>query len=140
MHHPTSQPDAWEADLRRGAIRVAALSAAYVVTMAAAVFGPMSIWSGNATLTVSAIILNLIVGVLLILGAIRHVMDLDEMMQRIQLEATGLALGFGVVGGLTYSVLDITNTITWDAEIGFLVIAMSVVYLIGLAAGLRRTR
>jgi hypothetical protein len=50
-------------------------------------------------------------------------------MQKIQLQSMGIALGVGVVGGLTYSTLDITNLIAMDAEIGFLVMLISITYL-----------
>jgi len=140
MNYSLQESATWESDLRRETVRLAVWSGTYIVTMAAAVFGSILIWPESEWLTVAAIGLNLTVGVILILRTIRHVSNLDEMMQRIQVEATALAFGVGVIGGLTYSVLDITNVISWDAEIGFLVISMCVVYLIGIASGLSRTR
>ena len=43
-----------------------------------------------------------------------HLRGLDEMQQKIQLEAMALALGVGLVAGLGYSTLSITNLITFD--------------------------
>ena len=50
----------------------------------------------------------------------------------------GLALGVGVVGGLSYSLLDTTNVISHNAEISFLVILISLTYLISVLIGLKR--
>ena len=50
----------------------------------------------------------------------------------------GIALGVGVVGGLSYSLLDQSNVITQDAEIGFLVMLISLTYMIGTLIGQKR--
>lgn len=76
----------------------------------------------------------------MILANIRHLSALDEMMQRIQLEAMAVALSVVLVGGLSYSLLDGTNLIPWDAEIGFVVMAAGLTYSLTLAIGLRRYR
>jgi len=69
---------------------------------------------------------------------INHLLSLDEMQQRIQLEAMGLTLGLTVIFGLAYSLLDITNVISVDAEISSLVIFMSLCYLVNLLVAQRR--
>ena len=70
----------------------------------------------------------------------RHLKGLDEMHQKIQLEAMALSLGVGLVVGLAYSNLDVTNIIAFDAEISHLVILMGLTYLAGVVIGLRRFR
>jgi len=70
----------------------------------------------------------------------RHLNGLDEMHQKIQLEAMALSLGVGLVLGLAYSNLDVTNIIESDAEISHLVIVMGLTYLGGVIAGLKRYR
>jgi hypothetical protein len=44
----------------------------------------------------------------------------------------GLSLGIGVVGGLSYSMLDSSNVISSNAEIGHLVMLMAITYLISV--------
>jgi hypothetical protein len=78
------------------------------------------------------------VGLGMILSNKNYLLKLDELMQRIQLEAMGVTLGIGVVAGLSYSLLDTTNLIAADAEIGFLVLLMGVVYLSSIAISQRR--
>ena len=46
----------------------------------------------------------------------------------------------GLIGGLAYSNLDVTNLIPFDAEISHLVILMALTYMVGIAAGIRRYR
>jgi uncharacterized protein YacL len=113
---------------------------AWVVTMALANFGPRLIWEFNNSLTLIAILINMAVGFGMIGANKRHLKGLDEMQQKIQLEAMALSLGIGLVVGLAYSTLDVTNLITSDAEISHLVILMGLTYLGGVYAGLRKYR
>jgi hypothetical protein len=115
-------------------------TAAWVLTMALATFGPRFIWSFNDTLTMLAIFFNMAIGFGMILANKRHLKGLDEMHQKIQLEAMALSLGVGLVVGLSYSNLDVANIIATDAEISHLVILMGLTYLSGVIIGLRRYR
>ena len=63
---------------------------------------------------------------------------LDELQKKIQLDAMGIALGVGIVGGMSYSAMDIANIISSGAEIGFLVMLISVSYMIALLVGKKR--
>ena len=85
-------------------------------------------------------VLQLIGGVGMIIANRRHLKGLDEMQQKIQLEAMALSLGVGLIGGLAYSNLDVTNLIAFDAEISHLVILMALTYMVGIASGVRRYR
>ena len=76
----------------------------------------------------------------MILANKRHLNGLDEMQRKIQLEAMALSLGVGVVGGLSYSMLDVTNVISYDAEISHLVILIGLTYLAGTITGQFRYR
>lgn len=112
----------------------------WVVTMAIVNFGPKFVWQSNETLTIFAILVNFAIGVGMILANRRHLQGLDEMHQKIQLEAMALSLGVGLIAGLSYSNLDVTNIIGSDAEISHLVILMALTYLAGVIAGTRKYR
>ena len=135
----TSRND-WAASTRHNTIRLAWWTAAWVVTMAIAVFGSQFVWKEIPSLSLAAIVLNLLVGVGMILANRRHLKGLDELQQKIQLEAMALALGVGLIGGLAYSNLDVTNLIAFDAEISHLVILMALTYMAGIAAATRKYR
>lgn len=138
MNHEKAKTKGWATRKSRIIRQMAYWSGAYVLTMAVATFGPKLLWDYNQLLTIGAIILNFLAGIGMILVNIRHLNVLDEMMKKIQLEAMGLSLSVAVVAGLSYSLLDITNIIPFDAEIGHLVILIGIVYLASIAVNLRR--
>jgi hypothetical protein len=105
----------------------------WTLTMAVASFGPKFLWDGNTLLTILAILVNLAIGVGMILMNRKLIMEGDELEKKIQLESMGLTLGLAVVVGLSYSLLDSTNLISMDAEIGFLVIFIGLTYMTSLA-------
>lgn len=59
-------------------------------------------------------------------------------MQKVQLEAMGISLGVAVVGGIAFSMLDTTNVIPFDAEIGGLVALIGLTYLISVFVNIKR--
>ncbi len=140
MNDLNTGPDDWSSKTARNTVLVGYWTAAWLVTMAAANFGPKFIWQSNEWVTIFAIIINLAVGFGMILANRRHLNGLDEMHQKIHLDAMALSLGVGLVTGLAYSNLDVTNIIPFDAEISHLVILMTLTYGAGIFAGLRKYR
>lgn len=130
----------WATNTMKNTLRLGYWTAAWVSTMALANFGPKFIWQMNTSLTIIAIVLNLAIGFGMILANKRHLNGLDEMHQKIQLEAMALSLGIGLVVGLSYSSLDTNDVISSQAEISYLVILMALTYLGGVFAGLRKYR
>ena len=128
----------WTTRTKKNTTNLAVWTAAWTLSMALATFGPKFIWAENLALTVIGIVINIIFGVGMILANKRYLDGLDELQRKLQLDAMALALGVGVVGGLAYSLLDTTNVIGQDAEIGFLVILISLTYLITLVIGVKR--
>ncbi|MFT4779241.1 MAG: hypothetical protein ACJAU0_001841 [Flavobacteriales bacterium] len=88
--------------------------------------------------SVRAISANALLGIGMILMDIKHLNSFYDLQKKIQLDAMGIALGVRIVGGLSYSLLDVTNVTAQDAEIGFLVILISLTYLAGLLIGQKR--
>jgi len=130
----------WAASTVRNTIHLGYWTGAWVLTMAVANFGPIAVWDSNKLVTLIAILVNLVIGFGMIMANKRHLKGLDEMHQKIQLEAMALSLGVGLVAGLAYSNLDVSNLIAFDAEISHLVILMGLTYMIGVFAGLKRYR
>lgn len=97
-------------------------------------------WQSNESITILAIVINMVIGFGMILANRRHLRGLDEMHQKIQLEAMAVSLGVALVVGLSYSNLDITNVIAFDAEISHIVILMGLTYGLGVMFGLRKYR
>jgi cytochrome c biogenesis protein CcdA len=140
MSHQTTENSDWAANTAKNTLQLGLWTAAWVVTMAVANFGPKFIWNAYEPLTILAIIMNILVGFGMILANKKHLNGLDELQQKIQLEAMALSLGIGLVAGLGYSNLDVTNVIAFDAEISHLVILMTLCYAAGIFLGVRKYR
>lgn len=140
MENITSDSGDWKARTNKNVFRLALWTGAWVLTIALAVFGPEFLWKSGEGLTHLAILINLGAGVGMMVANIQHLKALDELMQKIQLEAMAFALGVGVVGGLSYSLMDTTNVIASDAEISYLVILIALTYLAATFIGTKRYR
>ncbi len=140
MSDSKSASGGWHANVRRQTVRLAYWTLAWLVTMAVATFGPQLVWTESSALTPVAIVINLLIGFGMIWANKEHLKSLDELQQRIQLEAMGIALGVGLVVGMAYSNLDISNVISSDAEISFLVIVVALTYLASVFLGTRKYR
>jgi DMSO/TMAO reductase YedYZ heme-binding membrane subunit len=102
----------------------------WVATLALATFGPKFIWDGHMAITSFAIITNLANGVLMIMANRKLFNHYDELERKIHLESLAFTLGLTVIVGLSYSLLDQTNLIPFDAEIGILVVFLGVTHMI----------
>ena len=140
MSNEMKTPSNWEKKAVRTTVNLGFWTLAWVLTMALATFGPKFIWSGNDTLTAIGIGLNFIIGLGTVVANKRHLQSLDEMHQKVQLEAMALALGVAVVAGLAYSNLDVSNLIEQDAEISHLILVIGATYMTGIFFGMRRYR
>lgn len=140
MNKEITKTSGFEARTKKNTIGLAIWTISWTFSMALATFGPEFIWESNTALTIAAILLNLVLGFAMILANIRHLKGLDELHQKIQLEAMAFALGVGIVCGLSYTLLDTTNVISSDAEISHLVILIGLTYFFGTVIGVRRYR
>lgn len=130
----------WEQKVSSNTKRLAIWTGAWLFTMALASFGPVFFWSGDRLWSFLAIALNTLVGAVMIIANKRYLQSLDEMQQRIQRDAMGVTLSVGLVVGLSYSNLDITNLISGDAEISVLVMIMGLTYALTMVLLSRKYR
>lgn len=110
----------------------------WVVTLAIATFGPKFIWNDQTGFTIIALLINLANGILMILANRKLFNHYDELERKIHLEAMALTLGLTVISGLTFSLLDQTNLIPFDAEIGVLVGFVGLTYMITVLINSKR--
>ena len=108
---------------------------AWLLTLALATFGPKLLWDFSSSISLLFIVINTLVGVGMIMMNKKYINGLDEMQRKVNLDAMAIALGVGVVGGISYASLDIANVIPFDAEIGHLIGAMGLTYFIAFIIG-----
>lgn len=128
----------WETTSRKNVRHLAYWTGSWVITMAIATFGQELLWDGNVGLSLLFIMINTIIGLGMILMNRKYLNGLDEMQRKVNMEAMAFALGIGVVGGLSYSMLETANVISFEAEIAHLVLLIGVAYLIGIVVGVIR--
>jgi len=104
-------------------------TSAWVVSIAVATFGPIWVWESNRIMIGLSILATVGIGIQMLRANILHLLGLDELQQKIHLEAMSITLGLAVIFGLAFSLLDTTNMISGDAEISFLVIFMGLTYV-----------
>ena len=138
MDSDKTEMSEWEAETARNTVRLGFWTIAWVLSLAMATFGPMFIWTSGTVLSAIAIAVNLAFGVGMIIANKNHLQGLDELQRKIQLEAMALSLGVGLVLGLAFSTMDVVNLIGFDAEISYLVILMSITYIISLGISRRK--
>lgn len=110
----------------------------WVITIAIATWGPKFVWDNRPPITTIAIATNCIIGILMIVANRKLFNHYDELERKIHLESLALTLGLAVIAGLTYSLLDRTNLIPLDAEIGILIGFIGVCYMVTLLINRKR--
>ena len=140
MNNPNMKPGNFAANNTKNTLLIFYWTAAWVLTTALVKFGTEYIWQSNKLLISLAILFNVVIGFGMILAVKRYLKGLDEMQQKIQLDAMALSLGVGLVVGLGYSSMDQTNLIPFNAEISHMIMLMSITYIVGIFAGLRKYR
>lgn len=124
--------------LEKNTKRLKGWTVAWVVSMAITAFAPRFMWDFNTLLTVISVFINLAIGVGMLLANRVYLRGLDEMQQRIMFDAMGLSLGVGLVVGLSYELLEDIKLISFQPEIGHLVVIMCLTYLGGIISGNRK--
>jgi len=130
--------DSFNEITKRNTINLAYWTLLWLISMAIATFGPLFIWKDQQVFTLIGIAVNLALGIGMIVANMRYINGLDDLQRKIQLDAMAIALGVGVIGGLSYSLLDTTNIIEGNAEISVVVIFISLSYLVGVFVGQKR--
>ncbi|MCW8926468.1 MAG: hypothetical protein OQJ84_09440 [Xanthomonadales bacterium] len=128
----------WATANKRNTTRLGYWTFTWVATMAVAAFGPKLIWSYATVPTIIAVLVNLGVGFGMIVANRRYLRGLDELHQKIFLDAGALTLGVVLVCGLSYELLNEVRLISFEPQFSHLAILMSVTFLIGMISGHRR--
>ena len=113
---------------------------AWVLATAGATFGPELLWGYGTLMTSVAVATQLALGFGMIWAFKGVLLAMDDLQRLIQLEAISLALGVGIVVGISYELLEDVKLITFEPEISHLIILIGLTYLFGLFLGNRHYR
>ena len=113
---------------------------AWVLATAGAAFGPELLWGYGTLMTSVAVATQLALGFGMIWAFKGVLLAMDDLQRLIQLEAISLALGVGIVVGISYELLEDVKLITFEPEISHLIMLMSLTYMFGLFLGNRHYR
>jgi len=140
MNQLQSPENGYQSRIRTNNKRFAGWSVAWLAASALMSFGPKFLWSQGSLFTLLAVGLNVIVGAGLVLACKKYVADLDELQQKLYLNALGITVGVAVVASVPYSVMDRYHLIPFHAEISHLVILMSLTFAVSTVYGSVRYR
>lgn len=78
----------------------------WLISLALVAFGPKFLWDFHIVISSLLIVANILVGYKMIIANKEHLEGLDELQQRIHLEAMALSLGCSVVFGAVFGLLE----------------------------------
>ncbi len=133
----TTENSQWQQQQRNSTAKLAVWTVAWLMTLALATFGPALLWQ-NSSWSLSATAVNVVVGIGMLIANRNQLRSLDELQQKIQLEAMGLALGVTIVVSLAYTTLEAQLQLNVKESFSNLMFLISATYIIGLLVGRRR--
>jgi hypothetical protein len=140
MSKQNTDCSSWATSNRSNSLRLMGWNAAWVASMALAAFGPKLLWNYSTLPTILFVLVNLAVGFAMIAANRRYLRGLDELHQKIFLDASVLTLGVGLVAGLSYELFEDVKLISFQPEISHLVVLMCLTFLAGMVVGHRKYR
>ncbi len=110
---------------------------AWVATTAVLGFGPKLWWDFDVTLTLIALVLNLIAGIIMLTANFRHLMSMDELQKQTHLEAMAITLGVTFIATVTYGSLESVGFLK-DTQPTNILFVTSVSYIVAVIVLWRR--
>ena len=125
----TKQSDGgYQTRVRTKVTRLFLWNGAWGVATALMAFGPKFLWDHSLAFTLLAVGLDVAVGVGMLRANKIYLAQLDELQRKVQFNSMGITLGVGLIAGVPISVMDAYHFIPFHADIGYLLILMSVTF------------
>ena len=102
--------------------------------------GPKFLWNKALGFTLLAIGVDVAVGVGMILATKKYVTELDDLQQKVYLNALGITVGVALISVVPYAVLDAYHVVHFKAAVAYLVILMGLTFLVSVLYGTWRYR
>jgi hypothetical protein len=140
MNQLKTPENGYQSRIRTRTIRLACWNGAWLAVTALMKFGPKFLWNKDLVFTLLAVGLDVAVGVGMILATKKYVMELDELQQKVYLNALGITAGVALIAGVPYTVLDTYQVISFHAEIWHLLLLMGLTFIVSFLYGTWRYR
>ena len=129
MTQAKPNPLGYHVRMRKSLARLASWGGAWIAATALMKFGPKYIWNQSLPLTLLAVALNIGVGIAMIIADKRYIAELDELQQKIYLNALAITVGVALIATVPYSVMHAYHVISFQADISDLLVLMSLTFL-----------
>ncbi len=113
---------------------------AWLVTLAAARFGPEFLWDAQPAASWIAVTINVLVGIAWIVAFARFLRAQDDLWRKITQDALAVTLGVGWVVGFGYFVAEAAGIVAYDLNIALFPVLLGVVYMVAVLVGWIRYR
>ena len=110
----------------------------WLVSLALVAFGPQFLWDYHTAVTTSLIVTNIFMGYKMIIANKEHLEGLDELQQRIHLEAMALSLGCSVVFGAVFGLLEGVKIMQSSPNPSSVLFVTGITYAIGMLIAHRK--
>jgi hypothetical protein len=140
MNQLTTPENGYQSRIWKRTIRLACWGGAWLAATALMKFGPKFLWNKALAFTLLAVGLDVVVGVGMILANKTYLAELDELQQKVYLNALGITVGAALIAGVPYSVMDYYHVIPFHAEIWHLLMLMSLTFSVSFLYGTWRYR
>lgn len=140
MNQSTTRESGYQSRIRTSNIRLVSWNGAWLAATALMKFGPKFLWNEALVFTLLAIGLDVAVGVGVILANKKYLAELDELQQKVYLNALAITVGVAVFAGVPYSILYEYSVIPFKADIAHLIGLMGLTFSVSFLYGTWRYR
>lgn len=96
-------------------------------------------WYDSTASAVTAIVVNVVLGIVMVLTFMRHLRVMDELQRKIQMDALALALGAAMVGGFALLLMQTTGLMD-EPQLDNLILLIFATHLVSTVVGNLRYR
>lgn len=110
----------------------------WLLSVVSLAFGPKLLWHFAYEVTVSAVFINLILGIKLVSAHKQHLDDMDELQKKVHFNAMAISLGITMILGTIYGLLQPMGFIEEHPTPSNLLFVMGISYLMAVFINFRK--
>lgn len=129
----------YESRVAKSTLKLLCWSVAWVLALGLLAVGEDFLWEDASTVpTVIAFAIAVLVGIGMVIANKNYLKDLDELQQKVWLEAMSITLGVPLAVGVPYSIMVEHGVAPSDKWFTYLIILMSLTFFASFILGMRR--